>query len=220
MCGRYSLTVSAEKLVNQFKAILPDEGFLPKYNAAPSQKLPIITDSEPGKIQLYRWGLIPHWAKDISIGNKLINARAETINEKPSFRNAFRKQRCLVLADGYYEWQKTDTGKIPYRIILKNEEPFAIAGIWESWHDEADNEIRSFSIITTEANPSLTDIHNRMPVILNPDDTGKWLDKKLSQDEALLLLQPLADEMVKAYRVSTMVNTPFNDSPELILALN
>ena len=178
MCGRYSLTVSAEKLVNQFKAILPDEGFLPKYNAAPSQKLPIITDSEPGKIQLYRWGLIPHWAKDISIGNKLINARAETINEKPSFRNAFRKQRCLVLADGYYEWQKTDTGKIPYRIILKNEEPFAIAGIWESWHDEADNEIRSFSIITTEANPSLTDIHNRMPVILNPDDTGKWLDNR------------------------------------------
>jgi putative SOS response-associated peptidase YedK len=219
MCGRYTLTVSADRLVEQFKALLPAEGLSPRYNAAPSQSLPLITNEDPGQIRLYRWGLVPHWAKEISIGNKMINARVETIAEKPSFRNAFKKHRCIVLADGYYEWKKNDAGKTPYRIILENGEPFAFAGLWESWKNEKNEEIRSFTIITTEAIPNLADLHERMPVILPAGKLDKWLDNRLSQDEALSLLRPYEEKALKAYQVSNMVNSPFNDNPELIKAV-
>lgn len=220
MCGRYTLTVSADKLVEQFKALMSEVGYSPRYNAAPSQRLPVITNQSPEEINLYRWGLIPHWAKDISIGNKMINARAETITEKPSFRTAFKKQRCLVLADGYYEWKKNGSEKTPYRITLENEEPFAFAGIWESWKNENEEDIRSFTIITIEAIDFLAEIHDRMPVILPKDDRHKWLDNKLSQDEALSLLQPYQEKSFKAYQVSSLVNSPANDRPELIKAVN
>jgi putative SOS response-associated peptidase YedK len=220
MCGRYTLTISADKLAEQFRAIFSSSlGYSPRYNAAPSQKLPVITNQEPGQINLYRWGLIPHWAKDISIGNKMINARSETIIEKPSFKTPFKKQRCLVLADGYYEWKKSGSAKVPFRITLKDEKAFAIAGLWESWRDEKGEEIRSFTIITTAANPFLAEIHERMPVILPPESTAKWLDNKLSQDEALSLLQPYPEKNFQVYQVSPMVNSPVNDGPELIKAV-
>lgn len=217
MCGRYSITFSGEELENEFDAKLTDD-FYPNYNAAPSQNLPVITNDTPHKIELFRWGLVPHWAKDLNIGNKMINARSETILEKPSFKNAFKTQRCLVLADGYYEWKNENSQKTPYRIVLKDKNIFAFAGIWETWKSE-DKIIKTFSIITTEANQYLHDIHNRMPVILEKEHIKPWLDKKLSIEDAYSLLKPQPSENFKAYEVSKKVNSPVNNIPELIKAV-
>jgi putative SOS response-associated peptidase YedK len=159
--------------------------------------------------------LIPFWAKDEKIGSKMINARAESIEEKPSYRNAFRQRRCLVLADGFYEW-KDKNGKTPYRITLKDHQPFAMAGIWETWKNPEGKMIHSFSIITTSANELMKSIHDRMPVILPPEFEETWL-KSDDPREIRELLQPFESEKMQAWEVSKLVNSPRNDNPAVIL---
>ena len=164
-----------------------------------------------------KWGLIPFWAKDPKIGSRMINARAETVAEKPAFRNALKKRRCLVLADGYYEWQKTPVGKRPFRIVMRSGEPFAFAGIWETWKDLQGNVIPSCTIITTAANDFLSPIHDRMPVILPREKEELWLDTGLDDPAALTgILTPFSDEALDAYEVSTLVNYARNDGPDVI----
>ena len=169
------------------------------------------------KAMFMKWGLIPFWAKDPKIGARMINARAETVAEKPAFRNALKKRRCLVLADGYYEWQKTPVGKRPFRIVLKSGEPFAMAGLWETWKDPQGKVVPSCTIITTSANNYLAPIHNRMPVILPREVEGLWLDSGTEEADSLThMLVPGPDDTLDAYEVSTMVNNSRNHSPEII----
>jgi putative SOS response-associated peptidase YedK len=217
MCGRFSLTSSEAILNERFSLAGGAEPYVARYNCAPTQSLAVITNDETGRLQFFRWGLIPFWAKDEKIGNKMINARAESIEEKPSFRNAFRSRRCLVPADGFYEW-KNNNGKIPYRITLKTTGPFAMAGIWETWKNPGGGNIHSFSIITTAANIFMQAIHERMPVILPPDAEKTWLT---SNNAAAIraLLKPYNPDMMQAYLVSKLVNSPRNDNPAIILPL-
>jgi putative SOS response-associated peptidase YedK len=191
-----------------------DEFYKPNYNCAPSQKLPVITNTEKGKLSYFKWGLIPFWAKDPKIGYKLINTRSETITEKASFKNAFRKRRCLIPANGFYEWRK-DENKTPFRITVKEDELFAMAGIWETWKDGEDNKVCTFSIITTTPNTLMESIHNRMPVILNPEDEEKWLS---DHNETTLkeLLKPYDPYRMVAYPISRKVNSPANNGPEVV----
>lgn len=220
MCGRYLLKASKRELSLAFE--LPEEN-LPviqygRYNIAPTQDVVALTTSNDGArtISAFRWGLIPSWAKDASIGNKLINARAETITEKPSFRDAFKKRRCLVLAEGFYEWKKIGTKKQPYFIFLKNQKLFAFAGLYETWKAPEGHEVRSCTVITTEANQFMKSLHDRMPVILaSPAEWTAWLD--LKNEHARSLLRPLPEDALDCYAVSVAVNNPRNESAELIL---
>jgi putative SOS response-associated peptidase YedK len=167
MCGRYTLRISVDSLVEAFEIEEYPPSLNPSYNIAPTQEVAaVVEEDEKRKLEMLRWGLIPSWAKDPAIGNKMINARAETVSEKPSFRKAFKVRRCLILADGFYEWQKTDNGKQPYHIKMQDDSPFAFAGLWETWKNG--EEIRSCTIITTDANDLMGEIHHRMPVILHP----------------------------------------------------
>lgn len=217
MCGRFSIIVEEEILKKRFDVTIPEqESLFPRFNAAPSQKLPVITNQNQKEIQNFRWGLIPFWAKDIKIGNKLINARAETLAEKPSFKNAFKNRRCLVLADGFYEWKRIGKTKIPMRITLKNEKPFAMAGLWENWKSPSGEFVKSFTVITTEPNDLMSEIHNRMPVILPQEIEKVWLDNSLSQKELSTFLKPFEADEMKAFQVSTAVNSPTNDNPSVI----
>jgi putative SOS response-associated peptidase YedK len=192
----------------------------PRYNIAPTQPVAAVRfDSEAGEreLEMLRWGLIPFWAKDPAIGNRMINARSETVAEKPAFRAAFRKRRCLVPADGFYEWQKVGAGKQPHHIHRPDGGPFGIAGLWERWESGDGDVIESCTLITTEASDSLRPIHNRMPVILNRDDFGRWLDPDTPDTSNLLaLLKPVPDEELVATAVSKAVNSPGNQGPELI----
>ncbi|MCB1056336.1 MAG: SOS response-associated peptidase, partial [Acidobacteria bacterium] len=166
---------------------------------------------------LMRWGLIPHWAKDPSIGNRLINARAETAAEKPAFRSSFSKRRCLVPADGFYEWQKTGGRKQPFYLQLKEHRPFAFAGLWARWKASEDETVQSFTLLTTTPNEVAAKVHDRMPVILPPESYDRWLDPELHDREALeALLLPYPAEAMEAYPVSTLVNSPQNDDPRCI----
>ncbi len=166
------------------------------------------------------WGLIPSWAKDPSIGNKMINARAETLLEKPSFKRLVGKRRCLVLTDGFYEWRKEGKRKVPMRMLLKTRELFAFAGLWDRWKKPDGNEFQSFTIITIDANDLLRPIHDRMPVILGRDGEEKWLNPDLKDPSELLpLLKPYPSELMEAYDVSPLVNSPRNDRPECILEM-
>jgi len=192
-----------------------DEMYSPSYNCAPSQKLPVITNNDPEKLNYFKWGLVPFWSNDPKIGLKLINARAENILGKPSFKTAFYQRRCLIPTNGFFEWKKQGKQKIPYRIFLKTEEIFAIAGIWEAWKDTEGTVLNSFSIITTSPNKLMQDIHSRMPVILNQHDEQAWLFEK---DETYLknLLQPFDASKMDAYQVSSKLNSPANNSSEII----
>jgi putative SOS response-associated peptidase YedK len=188
----------------------------PRYNIAPSQEVlavRILPDSGEREGTLLRWGLIPSWAKDPGIGNSLANARADTIAEKPAFRSAFKKRRCLVVADGFYEWGTGDGGKIPYYFQLQDGEPFAFAGLWERW-EKGEEPVESCTLITTEANGVVGRVHNRMPVILEPDDYDRWLDP--NEQDAKELLRPLPDDALISYAVSKLVNNPRNERPECI----
>jgi putative SOS response-associated peptidase YedK len=187
----------------------------PNYNCAPSQLLPVITNDKSIGFNFFRWGLIPFWAKDISIGNKFINARSETILEKPSFRNAFRQRRCLVPADAFYEWKQEVKEKIPYRIFLKNQNIFSMAGIWEKCKLPNGETIFSFAIITTQPNTLMTKIHNRMPVILDKKGEDLWINNT-DEKELTNLLKPFPAEQMTAYRISNLVNSPRNNSPKII----
>jgi putative SOS response-associated peptidase YedK len=168
---------------------------------------------------MMHWGLVPSWAKDASIGNKMINARAETLTEKRTFKALLGRKRCLVLADGFYEWQKRERGKLPMRFVLKDREPFAFAGLWDRWRRPDGNELQSFTIITTGANDLLRPVHDRMPVILDREGEGEWLNMDLKDTTKLIpLLKPYPSGDMEAYCVSKLVNSPTNDRPECIKA--
>ena len=213
MCGRFSFGIKAPVLEERFGVFVDESELLPRYNCAPSQRLAVISNSDPTVLSYYRWGLIPAWAHDRKMGAHMINAKAETITEKPSFRQSFRKRRCLVPADSFYEWAH-DVHKTPYRILMDDEQAFAMAGIWDAWIDEQGNELRSFSILTTMANETVAGIHHRMPVILSRDKEKVWLD---NSPEALLLecLKPYEEKTMKKIPLGRMINNPANDSPEV-----
>jgi putative SOS response-associated peptidase YedK len=188
-----------------------------RYNVAPTQSVMSIIDGPARKVELFQWGLIPSWAKEVPSGGGLINARAETIAEKPSFRHAFRSRRCLIPADGFYEWRRDGRVKIPTYVRLRSKEPFAFAGIWEKWTGPEGREIRSCTIITTEPNALMKPIHNRMPAILKPKDEQEWLAPGTSEVRRLVgMLRPYPDEEMEAYEVSRFVNAPGNDSAQCI----
>ena len=213
LCGRFSIAIRPVALKKRFDAELADS-FSPRYNAAPGQDLPVILNRSPNQIQLCRWGFIPPWQKKAPTGARLINARAETIMEKRTFRRAFQKQRCLVLADGFYEWKKTPQRRIPYRFVLQDEAPFAFAGIWSQWAGADQRAVTSFSIITTDANAVVADVHDRMPVLLQPQDETSWLT--MLPEDAVTLLKPFPADLMRAYPVSPRVNSPANDDPAVI----
>ncbi|MFQ4137998.1 SOS response-associated peptidase [Nodosilinea sp. PGN35] len=222
MCGRFSLNKTGDDLANSFLLHAPPP-VMPRFNIAPSQPLAAVvaTPENPEPHFDFRlWGLIPSWAKDPAIGSRMINARAETVVEKPSFRAAFKRRRCLILADGFYEWetvagQKT---KQPHYIFLKDHSPFAFAGLWEHWSDPASGgELQTCTILTTAPNELMESIHNRMPVILAPQDYGAWLDPDFYQPQALQdMLRPYDTEAMDRYPVSTVVNKPQHDLPDCL----
>ena len=191
----------------------------PNYNVAPTQEVPAVVAGNGGgdrRLEMLRWGLIPSWADDPGIGARMINARSETVAEKPSFRRAFKERRCLIPADGFYEWQKTNGGKQPHYIRMKNGRPFAFAGLWESWKGDG-NEIRSCTILTTNPNDIAGEIHNRMPVILPPEGYEVWLDPDVREtDQLLSLLAPYPPSDMEAYPVSRRVNSPSNNEPSCV----
>jgi len=217
MCGRYSLAQPIESVLAHFEAQSFRGDYLERYNIAPTQSVPVVVAPEGQRaLEVMRWGLIPSWSKGPKGQAPLINARAETIQEKPSFRSSFKSRRCLVPADGFYEWTPKDNGKAPYWIYRTDEGLFAFAGIWSEW-GEGEDLIRSFSIITTEANSKLKTLHHRMPVILDPEHYARWLDPAQSDPVALLNAYP-SERM--AYReVSLRVNSPKNDDPECLAAV-
>jgi putative SOS response-associated peptidase YedK len=214
MCGRYTIYTKAEALQERFHAQMQEGTYSPRYNAAPSQALPVILNTDSSHIVPAQWGFLPSWAKDKDI-RPLINARAETAATKPMFRHAMKSNRCLVLADGFYEWKKTEAGKIPYRITLTSEEPFAFAGIW-SVLETAEKSLLTFAILTTTPNDLMKDIHNRMPVILPAAAEATWLDPTRDAGDVEDLLQPYSAAVMTAYPVSKRVNIPSIDVPELI----
>ncbi|HEX7412234.1 MAG TPA: SOS response-associated peptidase [Bacteroidales bacterium] len=215
MCGRFSLTVNEAELNERFLLAGGTERYEARYNCAPTQQLAVITNSGDYKLNYMRWGLVPAWAKDLKIGAKMINARAETIMEKASFRAAFSRRRCLVPATSFFEW-KHEKVKIPYVIRLVGGGLFTMAGIWEEWKSEDGNSVKSFSIITTEANCLMQPLHDRMPVILSQSNENLWLSD-LSPGELSKLLLPFPDEKLELFPVSKLVNSPYNDVPEVLL---
>ena len=217
MCGRYTLIADLGDLAQRFEFDGSDFSYDPGYNIAPTESVLTVRNLDGREAAFMRWGLIPFWAKDPKIGARMINARAETVAEKPAFRNALKRRRCLVLADGYYEWQKTPAGKRPFRIIMHSGEPFAMAGLWETWNDPKGNVVPSCTIITTAANDFLSPIHNRMPVILPRESEEMWLDSGVEDPASLIgILAPYPEECMDAYEVSTIVNYARNDGPEVI----
>lgn len=231
MCGRFTLRTPMSQLAERFLFDLGDcpvgspEEPRPRYNVAPSQLVAALRQEDPaGPRQLWfpRWGLIPSWAKDPAIAYKMINARGETVAEKPSFRHAFRRRRCLVLADGYYEWQKERGGrKLPFYIRLRGGAPFAFAGLWERWQTPEGDPRETCTIITTDANELTHSIHPRMPVILDGGDHEAWLRSPAEEAERLLdALRPYPSDAMEMYRVSTLVNSPKNESPACIEPLD
>ena len=222
MCGRYSQSQSPSKLIQRFAIKGPHpKGIKPRYNIAPSQNAPVVVYQEETSLEVFRWGLIPSWSKDPSIGNRMINARAETLTSKPSYRRPFRRSRCLIPADGFYEWQIQPGGKSksPFRIRLASNEPFGFAGLWDQWRDKNGGEVRTFTIITTEANKTLSPIHDRMPVILKPEDEAAWLNPSTEPERLLQMLVPYPDGSLEVYEVSKLVNSPKNDTPDCLLPL-
>lgn len=222
MCGRFSLSVSAQTLAKFFR-LSEVPSFERRYNLAPTQSVATVVVPQPGcdrQFQWMRWGLIPSWAKDRKIGNRMINARVETVAEKPAFRTALKQRRCLVLADGFYEWQQQGKQKQPYYFQVNQGEPFAFAGLWETWQSPEDERIISCTLVTTVANDKVQPIHDRMPVILSPEAYDAWLDPSLKEPQAVLsLLVPEAVEKMNTYPVSQGVNNPSFDRPDCIQPL-
>jgi len=221
MCGRFTLFAPYYEIIERFdiESAFSESDYIPSYNIAPSQQVvAIINDGRKNRLGHLRWGLIPPWAKDEKIGYKMINARAETVAEKPSFRKAFQKQRCILPADSFYEWQRKDGEKIPMRIKLKNDELFAIAGLWESWKSPDGKIIHTCTAITTEPNDLMKPIHDRMPVILRREDEAAWLDpQNIDVDFLGNMLQPFDERQMDAYSVSSAVNSPKNNEKSLIV---
>lgn len=215
MCGRYTFTQTPDK----DNLVLPLESeslLLPRYNIAPSQWAPIIPDFDVSHMHFFKWGLIPSWAKDMKIAHKMINARGETVHEKPAFKHSFRAKRCLVIADGFYEWKKMGKDKQPYRITLAEGQPFYMAGMYAFWTHPDGSEVPSYTVITTRPNNLMVDIHDRMPVILDEEAASSWLDKELTEDELKPLLVPFPADKMVAYPVSKAVGNVRNDHAGLI----
>ncbi len=220
MCGRFTQSKTAAAIARSFDLDeVPD--WQPRYNIAPTQAVPTISHaSNPSgrQFRLLRWGLVPSWAKDLAMGAKLINARAETVAEKPSFRSALKQRRCLVLADGFYEWQRVNGKKQPYYFRVGEGEPFAFAGLWERWQGDG-TVVETCTIITTQANELLQAIHDRMPVILPAKTYDVWLDPTTPTPQLQNLLQPFDAAIMQGYPVSTMVNSPTKDTAECVNSL-
>lgn len=216
MCGRFGLSFNKEEIEQRFGARFEAEAFRPRYNAAPSQSLPVILSEDPKTIRFLAWGLRPAWMTKVTKKEGIINVRAETLRDRPTFKEDFSRRRCLVLADSFYEWKKGGKQKIPYRILLKSGEPFAFAGIWEENTGEDGQPLRTFAIITTEANKLVGEVHNRMPVILRKEAEKTWLDYDITQEKLSALLYPYPEMLMQMYEVSTWVNRATEDSPEII----
>lgn len=215
MCGRYTLNADAETLQREFNlAELPT--IEARYNIAPSQPVPVITNAQPDALTLVKWGLVPSWADDPNSTYKMINARAETVAEKPSYRTPFKRRRCLVPSTGFYEWTEADGGKQPHFITVADADVFSFAGLWEVWQGGDGDELWTCTIITTQAAASIEHLHHRMPVILDSDAREAWLDDSSDQNELLHLLQPYDADRLAHYPVSKEVNNVRNDHPALI----
>ncbi len=222
MCGRFTLT-NPDKLPGRFNLQQPELPLSPRYNVAPTQTMPVVLreGSAENKIELLKWGLIPFWSKEPKAGYSTINARAEGIADKPAYRKPIRSQRCLIPADGFYEWQKTGTGKQPFFIHLKSAELFGFAGLYDIYRDKDGHELKTFTIITTTANDLVEPIHNRMPVILKAQDEAEWLDPTITDPfQVIRLLQPYPVELMELYPVSRRVNSVVNDVPEILETAN
>jgi len=221
MCGRATLTKKPKEIEERFQltfdldiAELVNQ-IVPSYNIAPTQLHPVIIKKEGCQLQLFKWGLIPSWAKDASIASRLINARIETITEKPSFK-AVHNRRCLIPLDGFYEWKKEGKTKVPYRIVLKDQSIFCVAGIWEQWANKKGEVIYSFTILTQPPNSLMESIHNRMPAILSPEQEALWLDHDLPTKDVLKIISPYPDDLMEAYPVSNKVGKVANNDASLI----
>ncbi|MFC2065019.1 SOS response-associated peptidase [Chloroflexota bacterium] len=223
MCGRFLLAVDPAEMQEAFPGFDFQDEIKPRYNIAPSQPVLVLPNDANRKPDYFTWGLIPSWSKDLSIGNRMINARAETLAEKPSFRGSFKYRRCLIPTNGFYEWKKRQNSKVkqPYLIHLKNGGIFAFAGLWDEKQTEDGSIIKTFTIITTSPNSLLSSIHNRMPVILNEKNYAEWLEPLPKSPSTLQqFLNPYPSELMTAIPVSTYVNNPVNDSPECITPIS
>jgi putative SOS response-associated peptidase YedK len=215
MCGRYTLSTPAGRLAEEFELDSAVE-ISPSYNVAPTQQVAAVLEDEDGRrLEMLRWGLVPFWADNPGIGTRMINARSETAPEKPSFRRAFRGRRCLIAADGFYEWKRENGGKQPYYFRMQDGRPFAFAGLWESW-EKGDGALRTCAILTTRANPVLEGIHERMPVILPSDAYNAWLDSDADREELGELMIPYPGDDLETYPVSRFVNSPRNNDERCI----
>jgi len=218
MCGRFTLVTDPEKLMSRFQLQEIPFDLKPRYNIAPGQQIhAILADGGRRRIGQLRWGLVPSWAQDDKIGYKMINARAETLRQKPVFRRLFERKRCMIPADGFFEWKQMDGRKQPMRITMRDGEPFAFAGLFDTWTAPDGQKLHTCTIITTRPNEVVADIHDRMPVILRPEDEDLWLDReKYDPDLLQSLLVPFDPGQMRAYPVSTIVGSPKNDFPECI----
>ena len=220
MCGRFTLTSNMDDLQGRFGFEARDLVFRPSYNIAPTQLVLAVTNDGQRRAELMRWGLVPFWAKDIKIGYRMINAVGETAATKQAFRAAFKKRRCLILADGFFEWRKDGKEKIPTYIFLKSREPFAFAGLWETWKSPEGETVKSCTILTTKPNEFMEPIHNRMPVILSGETEALWLDPMTEEPDVLQpLIQPAPAELMESRIVSSLVNSPKNNSPECVVPI-
>jgi putative SOS response-associated peptidase YedK len=220
MCGRYTLYSDKKKIEQTFRVPFREDFYTPRYNIAPGSVNPVVLTGKAMEVGIggLRWGLVPSWAEDENVGYKMINARSETIDKKPSFSRSFQRKRCIVPANGFYEWKTlTSSKKIPFYIRLLGEELFGMAGLFDHWKSPSGEDLFTYTIITTEANALLQPLHERMPVILNPADYETWLDP-IDSDPDLLkaMLRPYPTDQMSTMRVSEEVNKPANDSPELI----
>ncbi len=220
MCGRFTLTSNMDDLQGRFGFEARDLVYRPSYNIAPTQLVLAVTNDGQRRAEFMRWGLVPFWAKDIKIGYRMINAVGETAATKPAFRAAFKKRRCLILADGFFEWRKDGKEKIPTYIFLKSREPFAFAGLWETWKSPEGETVKSCTIVTTKPNEFMEPIHNRMPVILSGETEALWLDPMTEEAEALQpLIQGAPAELMESCIVSSLVNSPKNNTPECVVPI-
>ena len=225
MCGRASLTRNEKELEERFGSTFYTEDIerynpVPNYNIAPTQNLPVITNSDQAHFNIFKWGLIPFWSKDAKISYKLINSRAETLELNSAFKSAFAKRRCIIPLDGFYEWSLKDKIKKPYRIIKNDNGIFSVAGIWENWKSPEGQEINTFSIITVDANETVARLHNRMPAILFEDEERLWLDDNINLKDLKKLLKPFPASLIIAYPVSQKVNNVRNNDPDLITEIS
>jgi putative SOS response-associated peptidase YedK len=215
MCGRFAQKSSAKKVSKQFK-VEEVPSLVERHNVAPTQSVLVVREPDAREAVLLKWGLVPRWARDPTIGNRLINARAETVTEKPSFREALSRRRCLVPMEGFYEWARRGDRKRPFYFHMRDGEPFAVAGLWELWEGDGDP-LETCTLLTTGANELLAGYHDRMPVIVRPENYDLWLDAGVRSAERLLpLLRPYPREEMTAYSVGLMVNSPSNDSPRCV----